>query len=209
MDRFFDEIDMRIIMVSKELFLKQGIAQTEMKVIAERSGISRRTLYRRFACKDDIALYVTSEVIRELNAVPSREAFEKEKTGFGKYAACMRMICKNFTENMEKVRLLDEFDQRFVGPYPQDSAADDFIKYNQKGDTARYMKMDFIKEGIADGSIRPIENIDFMIRCIDHSLTAICERIIPREHHFIREHGYAQEFVWQLLDMTLDYIKKK
>ena len=37
MDRFFDEIDMRIIMVSKELFLQQGIAQTEMKVIAERS----------------------------------------------------------------------------------------------------------------------------------------------------------------------------
>ena len=208
MERFFDEIDMRIIMVSKELFLQQGIARTEMKVIAERSGISRWTLYRRFACKDDIALYVTSEVIRELNALPGRDAFEKEKTGFDKYAACMRMTCKNFTENIEKVRLLDEFDQRFVGPYPQDSAAEDFVRYNQKGDAFRYMKMDFIREGIADGSIKPIENIDFMTRCIDHSLIAICERILPREHHFIREHGYAKEFIWKLLEMLLSDIKK-
>ncbi|MBC8532764.1 TetR/AcrR family transcriptional regulator [Yeguia hominis] len=209
MDRFFDEIDMRIIMVSKELFLQQGIAQTEMKVIAERSGISRRTLYRRFSSKDSIALYVTSEVIRELNALPPRDSFDKEKNGFEKYAACMRITCQNYISNMEKIRLLDEFDQRFVGPYPQDGAAEDFVKYNQKGETSRYIKMDFFTEGIADGSIRPFENVDFMCRCIDHELIAICERILPREHHFIREHGYSEEFIWQTFDMILNYIQAK
>ena len=121
----------------------------------------------------------------------------------------MRITCQNYISNMEKIRLLDEFDQRFVGPYPQDGAAERFCQIQSKRGNLPIYQDGLFTEGIADGSIRPFENVDFMCRCIDHELIAICERILPREHHFIREHGYSEEFIWQTFDMILNYIQAK
>ena len=52
-------------------------------------------------------------------------------------------------------------------------------------------------------------DLNFLVRCIDQAVVAICERIIPRQQHYLQEHGFAAEFVWQELEMLLTYIKKQ
>ena len=207
MGKNFDEMDQRILAAAKTLFLQQGLHRTESKAIAERAGISRETIYRRFLNKDEIAFYIIPQVLCSLNALPPREILEREETGFLRYKACMQIMCQNYTEHVAEVRFLDEFDQGHIAPYPTYAAAKEFILYNQKGEAGLFLKKEFLEEGVADGSVRPFQDLNFMVRCIDHSVIALCERIIPREQHYIQEHGFAKEFIWQELDMLLAYLR--
>ena len=209
MGRTFDETDRKILTAAKELFLLQGLHKTEMKAIAQRTGVSRETVYRRFLNKDEIAFYVVAQVIDELNALPPRESLEKEKTGFQRYEVCMRTMCRNYTQSVEKVRFLDEFDQRHIEPYPFSAATKEFIAFNQSGEKSFFLKKEFLEQGVQDGSVRPMPDLNFLVRCIDQAVVAICERIIPRQQHYLQEHGFAAEFVWQELEMLLTYIKKQ
>lgn len=207
MGRSFDETDRKILEAAKKLFLQQGLHKTEMKAIAAQTGVSRETVYRRFLNKDEIAFYVTAQVIYELNALPPRETLEKEETGFRRYEACMRIMCQNYVDNVAQVRFLDEFDQRHIAPYPFNAAAKEFIAFNQRGEASFYLKKEFLEQGLRDGSVKPLQDLNFMVRCIDQSVVAICERIVPRQQHYLQEHGFGVEFVWQQLEMLLAYIK--
>ena len=207
MGRNFDEMDQRILASAKALFLQQGLHKTEIKAIAERAGISRETIYRRFFNKDEIAFYIIPQVLCSLNALPPREVLEQEKTGFLRYRACMRVMCGNYMEHVAEVRLLDEFDQRHIAPYPTYAAAEEFVAYNQRGEASLALKKEFLEEGVADGSVRPLPDLNFIVRCIDHAIVALCERIVPREQHYIQEHGFAKEFIWQEMEMLLAYLR--
>ncbi len=63
--------------VAMDLFLEQGFEATTIDQIVERSGISRRSLFRYFASKEDIALANALEqgqaVLRALQARPDGE----------------------------------------------------------------------------------------------------------------------------------------
>lgn len=52
-----------------DLFLEQGYDDTPMSAVAEAAGVSRRTLYRYFATKDDIVFEAPREWLEVFNTV--------------------------------------------------------------------------------------------------------------------------------------------
>ena len=52
-----------------DLFLEQGYDDTPMSAVAEAAGVSRRTLYRYFATKDDIVFEAPREWLEVFNSV--------------------------------------------------------------------------------------------------------------------------------------------
>lgn len=52
-----------------DLFLEQGYDDTPMTAVAEAAGVSRRTLYRYFATKDDIVFEAPREWLEVFNGV--------------------------------------------------------------------------------------------------------------------------------------------
>ena len=55
-----------ILTAARELFLKKGIIRTSMMDIAERSDLSRRTLYLYFTSKDEIALSIVFDGLSKI-----------------------------------------------------------------------------------------------------------------------------------------------
>lgn len=55
-----------IISAARDLFITNGFFETQMKDIAEKSGISRTSLYRYFRDKSDIALSILELIYKEL-----------------------------------------------------------------------------------------------------------------------------------------------
>jgi AcrR family transcriptional regulator len=64
-----------IVQAARRLFLKQGIARTEMKQIAAACGISRTTLYRYYDSKESIAFGLVTETLEHWfrNGLSGRE----------------------------------------------------------------------------------------------------------------------------------------
>jgi len=65
-----------VIDAAIELYLSQGFASTTMDMIADRSGVPRRTIFREFATKEDIVLAWTMAtgpaLVERLNAKRSK-----------------------------------------------------------------------------------------------------------------------------------------
>ena len=66
-----EAIRIYILEKAKQLFIKQGYRQSTMAEIAEASGVSKPTLYRYFAGKEDLI----RSVAEELEAFLGREVF--------------------------------------------------------------------------------------------------------------------------------------
>ena len=68
-----DKTRKRIIEASLDEFSENGIAQTGLEKIAERSGLSRRTIYYHFSDKDEILQYIIdgrlSEALADLGSL--------------------------------------------------------------------------------------------------------------------------------------------
>lgn len=67
MERSNDKQDVKghIIKVANELFKDKGYTNTSMDHIAEKSGISRRTLFRLFKSKSEILFLSSEDIIRD------------------------------------------------------------------------------------------------------------------------------------------------
>lgn len=67
MEQYDDKKDLKdhIIKIANELFKDQGYNRTSMENIAEKSGTSRRTLFRLFKSKSEILFLSNEDIIRD------------------------------------------------------------------------------------------------------------------------------------------------
>jgi hypothetical protein len=62
-------------------------------------------------------------------------------------------------------------------------------------------------EGIADGSVKKVENPEFEVDVLVNTIFGIAQRIIPRREHYIEEHGYCDEMLEEAVRLMLLAIK--
>lgn len=203
--RTLDEVDKRIIEVTRDLFLQQGIQKTEMKHIAKQVGIGRSTLYRHFVSKEAISFYIAKDILVELQEVPMSNQILENMNGYDKLVLYLNIMTNTMINNPDKVRFLDEFDQIFTDVYPDSDEADEYVSFNNayKSPAVRYYN-----EGIQDGSIRKNNECSDEIEIILILLWGLAQRVIPREQHYIQEHERSSlEYFKESLNILLKPIK--
>lgn len=206
MPRVLDEMDERILEISRELFLTKGIRETEMKDIARKAGIGRSTLYRHFAGKELIAFYIAQDILAGLRAF-FEEKLSGQKdlaTGYEKLSRGTALFVEKLIMSREEIRFLDEFDQYFTDSYPESEEASEYIQFNRNKDMGIYRV--FI-EGMEDGSIRKTDNPEFEADVLVNMVYGIAQRIIPRREHYLEEHGYCEEMLEEAVRLLLLGIK--
>jgi AcrR family transcriptional regulator len=186
MPRVLDEMDKKILEVSRELFLTKGIRETEMKDIAQRAGIGRSTLYRHFSAKELIAFYIAKDVLTSL------KDYSEEK------------LTEKLVSSRKEIRFLDEFDQYFTDSYPESEEASEYIQFNKDKDMGIYQ---MFLEGMEDGSIRRMENPEFEADTLINSTIGFAQRIIPRREHYMEEHGFCEEMLEEAIKLMLMGLK--
>lgn len=206
MARVLDEMDRKILKVSKELFMSKGIRETEMKDIAKKAEIGRSTLYRHFAGKELIAFYIAKDILTELKNYSEDKLSQHKnlKSGYEKLASGMILFAGKLLESRDEIRFLDEFDQFFTDSYPESEEASEYTQFNKNKDMGIYQ---MFLEGIADGSVKKVENPEFEVDVLVNTIFGIAQRIIPRREHYIEEHGYCDEMLEEAVRLMLLAIK--
>lgn len=205
--RTLDEVDKRIIDVTRDLFLKHGIQKTEMKHIAKQAGIGRSTLYRHFVSKEAISFYIAKDILVELQEIPVDDQEAENMNGYDKLVSYLNSMAETMINNPDKVRFLDEFDQIFTDVYPDSEEAEEYVSFNN---AYRCPAVRYYNEGIQDGSIRKNQECSDEVGIIMTLLWGLAQRVIPREQHYIQEHEKSSlEYFKESLNILLKPLKNK
>lgn len=166
--------------VSKELFLSRGYAQTNMAEIAEIAKISRKTLYRYFSSKEEIAMEIELDVFKTFVEVQDEIVSQIQGSGYEKLSQYLDKLDHLVDDLNQLIRLTGMFDYYLVNEYPSESSQSEFIKLIEKVDEPF---IQFIEEGVKDGSIKTDIEVSYLARTISNSFLALAQRIVTRGNH--------------------------
>lgn len=180
----------KIIDKARLSFLKNGLLQTSMDDVAKAAELHRRTLYRYFKTKEDLAFEVTILFIDDWNTYHRK--INSELTGSG--LDCLKeFLSKLFfymSERMSVMKFLGEFDFYFNDEsqnLPNSQSLNRFKDVILESDI--YIKNLIIK-GIEDNSIRDDIDIDISVATISQVLWSFGQRIAIRGHIIEAETGF-------------------
>ncbi len=119
-----DEQRENILETAECLFLENGIANTSMVEIARAVGITKVTLYRYFANKDEIAIQIQIRMLKKVRdmVTPTVKEFTREALKRGVHAHL-----ENFSQLQDAYRFIGMFDQIYLDN-PSDVALANWAK---------------------------------------------------------------------------------
>ncbi|MCR5770800.1 MAG: TetR/AcrR family transcriptional regulator [Butyrivibrio sp.] len=199
----------KILKLAKKMIIKNGIANLDMKVLAEKIGCSRSTLYRHFSSKGDIMIKLVEEsleiITRSSTALPKDASF---KNGFEEFSWYVDQRAKALIHEVDSVTFIRDFDCLYTNAYPQSKEVEsfkNFIKTDSKSDPW----LTSFKRGMEDGSIRHFDDPSLQVLTISNGLLGLAERVIPRVSFYIKEQGYSEEFITNQAALYLESIRSK
>lgn len=200
-----EEIRQKLLDAAKSLFLEKGIERTEMKMVAERSGLSRSTLYRYTTDKNQLVFMVSISIITDFTDRSMDIDVVPGDTGFIK----LRKFSQNMIDILSKdpsiSRFFGEFDRLFSGEYPDIPEAQE---YSQLMNKLLNKDAQFLFEGMADGSIIPLERPLLFLSTLLNAILALAERLLPRDTHYQREHhAGSRDIIDEALRILLESVK--
>lgn len=202
-----EEIRTLLVKTAKTQFLEKGIVNTEMKDIAALANISRSTLYRHIIDRNQLAFLVSIEILTDLHEKCFSLSMPVSACGFEKLSLFMHHLIDTLCQNVNLVSYLSEFDCLFRGDYPDIPEAKNYI------DTINRMLnyvAQFLFEGLADNSIKPISNPLFFISVLINTIFGIAQRVLPRDAHYAEEHHTSgRELMTGAIDIMLESVANK
>lgn len=119
-----DEQRARILDAAEALFLQSGLENTSMMDIARRAGITRVTLYRYFANRDEIAVDIQVRMLEKINSfMPGEDG----STRLDRYRNRVRAMLRNYSNLKEAFRFIGMFDKIYLDQ-ASDSALSQWTK---------------------------------------------------------------------------------
>ncbi len=177
-----------ILNVARELFITKGLSETTMDNIASEIKITRRTLYRYYKTKEELAFEIEIMLFEELYNFQTKIYKTLVGNGLKKIELFLNEIASYVEANPSIIRFSGVFDFYFTGEYPYLELTNRFKNMISSND---YILEQLIRDGIEDGSIRL--DIDPVITglTISNVLLSLSQRVLIREKHLDEEQGVA------------------
>jgi len=179
-----------ILDAAREAFISNGIMGTTMDYIAQKVKITRRTLYRYYKTKEELAFEIEILLFEELYDFQNKVFEQLTGSGLRKLELFFNELANYVEKNPNVIKFSGEFDYYFRGEYPYLELTNRFKNMISRND---YMLEQLIKEGIEDSSIRP--DIDPILTglTINNVLLSLAQRVVIREKHLDEEQGIASK----------------
>lgn len=194
----------RILIEAEKQFITHGIANAQMKDIASAVNINRRTLYRYFPTKDELAFEIEILVMKQIQDYLTLDIGDMTgKTGFEKVKAYFFQV--DLDKVKEQIKFTAEFDRYFQENYPNPELEQSFIEaMNPERDPLFH----YIREGVEDGSIRNDMTVEELYHFISHSFISLFQRLILRENHLKHEYCEHIDFRKSFRNIVLSGIQR-
>lgn len=162
----------KVIKTAQNLFIADGIASTPISRIAETADLTPTSLYRYFKNKDALVFAVWQDALvtfynqfteRYVRIVP------EPQNGYEKFVACMDVYFSFYHETPEWYSYTREMFSSYSEKTEGNDVQNVFWKYYDKEIPVPALKA--LREGVADGSIRPDVNIYTVYQCLLNAYT--------------------------------------
>ena len=162
----------RVIHTAQTLFIADSIAATPISRIAEAAGLTPTSLYRYFRNKDALVFAAWRDALATF-FTDFMEQYKRESaactTGYEKFVVCMHIYFRIYDDQPEWY----DYTREMFSAYSEKNTGSDvnnvFWKYYDKEIPVPALKA--LREGVADGSIRPDVNIYAVYQCLLNAYT--------------------------------------
>ena len=192
-----------IIEVAVKLFFEGPMADVKIKDIAEKAGIGEATFYRYFSNRTTIiiacAIYLQEMVSKQYFALV------EEGNGYDLISQFYNRFYHVFHTHEEYFRFLSEFDA-----YSRGSAERrEMDQYSEKMEYFHDIFIKAYKAGVADGSVREIEDPDRFYFSTTHALLSLCKKLATEGNIVKQDENIDRaEEVKTVVEVILAYLKK-
>ncbi|MBN2797376.1 MAG: TetR/AcrR family transcriptional regulator [Clostridia bacterium] len=180
-----------IIDRAKEVFDEMGIAASTMHIIADRAGISRRTLYRYFQSKEDVVFHVLMDYMKVWNDVQQDIYGKIEGNGIEKMEALLYALMHFMMDHLYMIKFMAHYDFYFrdASEFSMDVMLDEQL--NQSFHVSDSIFYEIVATGQKDGSISLKEDVNVFIPTMTNLLWIFGKDISLRENHLNKEFGIS------------------
>ena len=175
----------RILDAAGRLFDERGIDRVTMAELTTASGVRASTMYQYFSNKDDIVWAIVAEVLTAL-AAEANEATQSARTAMDKITALFDTLAGTLANDPAKVRFMAQFDAMYARDWPAERLLTLEAQLNPMG--ASYFGT-LVREGIADGSLRPDLDPDLTMQAVINAVIGAQRRLASLGSRVEAEYG--------------------
>ncbi len=160
-----------VIDAAAGLFLERQIATVTVKDIAKAAGVGEATVYRYFTTKHDLVIACALKLQAEAEKMFSRYNSNNLK-GYKGIERFYRTFSEAFKNRPQLYRFLSDFDAYCISEKLEglDEYADNMDRFKDAFIAA-------YREGVIDGSVRVIDNIDLFYYSTTHAIMSLCKKL--------------------------------
>ncbi|WP_295155058.1 TetR/AcrR family transcriptional regulator [uncultured Ruminococcus sp.] len=198
----------KAVAAAAKLFMERGIEDVKMTDIADESGVGVATLYRYFGTKPrmvtEVMTYLWNEITELFSGVFDSPEFLGQ-TGLKQLNDLMRMFIVLYQAHTDFMKLVGEFDRYIIREQiPKAELAD----YEQAIVNFYPVPEHAYKQGLADGTVREIENFKLFYITYAHALLEMCKKFVMGELLPSDDFTTAEQELMTLIETAVRFLKK-
>ena len=163
----------RILDAAGQLFDDRGIDRVTMAEITVVSGVQPSTMYQYFRNKDDIVWAILEEAIQERSRV-AKESLEQAPNALARITALLDLMADELSNDQVTVRFMAQFDALYARTWPVER----LLKLESQFHPRPFQFFsELIREGIADGTLRPDLDPDLTMQAVINAVIGAQRRL--------------------------------
>ena len=163
-----------IVQETANLFFSRSINEVTIKDIANKLGIGEATIYRHYNNKLNLVLRVAKYLQEEV--LSKYFTFSQTGNGYTKIEQFYKSFLLIFKEHPSYYKFINEFDafilNNNIGAIPS---------YEEGIDAFKNAFDELYKQGVNDGSVNKVDNIDTFYFATTHSLMEVCKKLADKD----------------------------
>ena len=165
---------MRVVKIAQDLFIDEGVAATSVNRIAKEAGLTPMSVYRYFGTKDGLVIAAWRDALAQFyEKFMERYTRRSEnlQTGFEKYGACMEEYTNAYTEFPKWYAYTREMLSYAMEENIETELNINDVFWQFTDREIPIPALVALREGIADGSIRPDIDIHMIYQILVNAYT--------------------------------------
>lgn len=196
-----------ILEVSEDLFIKMGIEQVTIGDIASASRLTRATIYKYFANKDQMAQEIFKSVTKGWRDRNEREVWGFEGNGYQRLEKFITSFFDYLLQNPREVGFVAELNYLYAKQWSAEMFAETMLE-NLRED--RQFVLESIQKGIADGSLRADVEPELMLAAFFNFISGNISRLGEMGDKVQTEFGISNQAIFtQIYRIFLDGLKAR
>lgn len=177
----------RILSAAEKLFDERGIDRTTMAEVIAASELRPSTVYQYFSNKDDIVWAILGEIMADA-AERARQSISGAANGLATITALLEYMADELSLNQSKIRFMAQFDAMYARDWP----AERLLMLEGQIDPQGFKAFgELVREGIADGSLRPDLDPDLTLHAVINAVIGAQRRLASLGNKVELEYGQS------------------